>query len=241
MLLPSDNEPAMLSLAEPPIVAKVRRRLRRHGLTATLHAYGMRAINSAVSFRILRAMCLAQVNPAFLGCPAGYTAGFASREALYGFVEQPGSELSLKFVQQALSRGDQCFAICDGPSLVAYGWYAFRPTPTALPETLLHFDPRWVYRYKGFTLAPYRGRRLHAFGTTLALRHYLARGFCGFVAYVASTNFDSLKACLRVGYRPFGSICVLQAFGRLATFSTPGCDRLGFRLESYSLSPFGTP
>lgn len=231
----------MLSLAEPTIVAKVRRRLRRHGLPAALHAYGMRAINSAVSFRILRALYLAQPNPSFRSCPAGYTAGFASREALHRFAEQPGSELSPKFVEKALSQGHQCFAIWEGRSLAAYGWYAFRPTPLDLPGALLHFDPGWVYRYKGFTLPRYRGQRLHAFGTTVALVHYLSRGFRGSLAYVQSTNFDSLKSCLRAGYRPFGSICVLQGFDRFVTFSSPGCARLGLRLERYPFSPFGTP
>lgn len=231
----------MLSLAEPPIVAKVRRRLRRHGLPATLYTYGMRALNSAVSFRILRALYLAQARPSFRKCPAGYTAGFASQQALYGFVRQPGSELSLEFVEQALSRGDQCFAICDGLSLAAYGWYSFRPTPTGLPGTRLHFDPHWAYRYNGFTLPRYRGQRLHAFGMTLALQHYLARGFYGLVTYVESTNFDSLKSCFRAGYRAFGSIYVLQGFERPLVFATPGCGRLGLRLEPYSLSPFGTP
>ena len=231
----------MLSLAAPPIVAKVRRKLRRHGLPAALYAYGMRAVNSALSFRILRALYLAQANPAFQRCPPGYSAGFASRESLYRFAGQPATELSPEFVDRALSRGDQCFAICDGRSLAAYGWYSFRPTPAGVPGMLLHFDPQWVYRYKGFTLPRYRGQRLHGFGTILAHRHYLSRGFCGFVAYVESTNLDSLKACFRAGYRSFGSICVLQGFDRFVTFSTPGCERLGFRLESYCLSPFGTP
>lgn len=231
----------MPSLVEPKVVRNVRLKLGRHGLPATLHAYGMRAVNSTVSFRILRGLYLAQANPSFQECPAGYTAGFASREALYRFAEQPGSELSLKFVQHALSRGDQCLAICDGDHVAAYGWYAFRPTPPGLPGTLLHFDRRWVYRYKGFTLPRYRGQRLHAFGTALGLRHYLARGFHGFVAYVDSTNLDSLKSCLRAGYRVFGSIYVLRGFDRFLTFATPGCNRLGFRLEPYSLSPFGSP
>ena len=71
------------------------------------------------------------------------------------------------------------------------------------------------------TLPGHRGQRLHAFGTTLAHRHYLARGFCGFVAYVESTNLDSLKACFRAGYRSFGSICVLQGIRSLREPSPP--------------------
>ena len=223
----------MLILAEPPIVAKVRRKLRRYGWPATLHECATRAINSIVSFKILRTLHLAQPNPVFLECPAGYTAGFASREALYRFVNEPGSELSLQFVEHALARGHQCFAICHGRSLAAYGWYAFRPTPIGLAGMLLHFHPRWVYRYKGFTLPRYRGQRLHAIGTTLSLQHYLARGFHGFVIYVDSTNFASLKSCFRAGYRAFGSIWVLQGSAGAKTFSSAGCGRLGLRLDSY--------
>jgi len=231
----------MLSITEPLIVDKVRRKLRRHGFAATLHAYGMRAVNSVVQFRILRGFYLQQPDPAFLKCPVGFSATFAPQEALRDLARNPDNELSLKFVDQALSRGDQCFAICDGGVPVSYGWYSFKPAPIGLPGLVLHFDPRYVYRYKGFTHPRYRGQRLHAFGMTLALRHYLSRGFQGLVCYVESINFDSLKSCSRAGYRRFGSVFVLKAFDHSVALSSPGCDRFAFRLERYLVSAFDVP
>jgi hypothetical protein len=229
----------MLSATEPLIVDKVRRKLRRHGLAATLHAYSMRAVNSAVLFRIMRGMYLQQPEPAFLKCPPGFTATFASQDQLRDLALNPDNQLSLKFVEQALSRRDRCFAICDGAVPVAYGWYSFQPAPIGLPGLVLRFNPRYVYMYKGFTHPRYRGRRLYAIGMTLALRYYLSRGFHGVVSYVESTNLDSLKASSRAGCRRFGSLFVLKAFDHCVALSGPGCDRFGFRLERYSVGAFG--
>jgi hypothetical protein len=231
----------MLSFAVTPIAEKVRRRVRRHGLPAALHAYGMRALNLVITFRILRALYLERSNPAFCSLPAGYAAGFASREELQRFAQQPASDLSLEFVDQALGHGDQCLVLRDGGNIAAYSWYSFRPTPMGVPGALLHFDPHWVYRYKDYTLPDYRGRRLHAISTALGLAHYRSRGFLGCVAYVESSNFDSLKSCFRAGHQPFGAICVLQMFNRVLVLPSRGCARLGFRLRCYCLSPFGKP
>jgi hypothetical protein len=231
----------MLSITQPLIVDKVRRKLRRHGFAATLHAYGMRAANSALLFKILRGVYVEQPNPAFLKCPPGFTATFAPQEVLRDLARNPDNELSLKFVDQALAREDQCFAICDGGVPAAYGWYSFKPAPIGLPGLMLHFDPRYVYMYKGFTHPRYRGQRLHAVGVTLALRHYLSRGFQGLVSYVESTNVDSLKSCARAGYRRFGSVFLLKAFDQTVALSSPGCDRFDFRLERYLVSAFAAP
>lgn len=231
----------MLSITKPPILDRVRLKLRRHGLAATLHSYGMRAVNSVVGFRILRGMYLQQPDPAFLKCPPGFRATFAPKNALRDLACNPDNQLSLKFVDQALSRGDQCFAICDGPVPVAYTWYSFKPAPIELPGFVVHFDRRFVYMYKAFTHPRYRGQRLHAFGITLALRHYVCRGFHGLVSYVESTNFDSLKSCSRARYRRFGSVFVLKLFDHSVALSSPGCDRFGFRLERYWVSAFAVP
>ena len=113
--------------------------------------------------------------------------------------------------------------------------------PIGLPGVLLFFDPHWVYRYKDYTHPEYRGRRLHAIGTALGLAHYRSRGFLGAIAYVESTNFESLKSCFRAGHQPFGAICVLRILDQVLVLPSPGRARLGFRLQSYCLSPFGTP
>lgn len=229
----------MPSIAEP--LEKVRRKVRRHGFAAALHGYGMRAVNSGVLFRILRAVYVRTPNPQFLKCPAGFNATFVPQEVLRDLARNPDNGLSLKFVDQALARGDQCFAICDGRIPVSYGWYSFRPAPIGLPGFVLHFDPRFVYMYKGFTHPRYRGGRLNALGMTLALRHYLSRGFHGLLAYIESTNFDSLKSFSRAGYRRFGSVYLLKLFDQSVAVSSPGCDRFGFRLERYWGSAFAVP
>lgn len=231
----------MLSIAEAPIVEKLRSRLQRHGVSNTLHGAGMKAINSAVLFKILRAIALQHANPRFLGCPPGYHARFLTQDALRRLARDPDNGLTQNFVDAALSRGDQCFALCDGARPVAYGWYAFRPTPIGLPGVRLRFARQSVYMYKGFTHPGYRGRRLHAMLRTMALRHYLARGYESMLCYVESTNFESLKSCLRMGGRRFGSIYVLRILDQFAVYATPGCHRYGLQLEAYSTSPFGTP
>jgi hypothetical protein len=210
-----------------PKLRSFSERARRHGVARALFIHAMRATNRVVRFRILRGFHIEEPCAAFLKCPPGLRAGFATRQALRAFADDPANDLSPKFVERALARGDQCFAILDGDALASYSWYAVRPTGVDLPGLLLHFQPGWVYMYKAFTHPLYRGRRLYSHGVTLALRHYLARGMFGLVAYVESTNFDSLRSSRRTGLRPFGSIAVVGS----AVLRTPGCGRLDFRLE----------
>lgn len=205
----------------------LRERARRHGVPRALFAHAMKATNRFLQFRILRGLYIEEPRAAFLGCPAGLRAGFVPRDAVRAFAADPANDLSPQFVERALARGDQCFAIRDRDALASYSWYALRPTGIDVPDVLLHFERGWVYMYKGFTHPRYRGRRLYSHGITLALSHYLARGQFGLVAYVESTNFDSLKSSRRTGFQPFGSIVL--AAGR--ALSTPGCAPFGFRLE----------
>lgn len=107
-----------------------------------------------------------------------------------------------------MRNGDECYAICD---------------------LVLHFAEGYVYMYKGFTATRYRGQRLHAIGKTRALQHYVESGYRGMLSYVESTNFESIKSGARMGAQVFGSIYVLQLFGRNFTFSSPGCKAFDFR------------
>ena len=142
------------------------------------------------------------------------------------------TEMSRAFVDDALRNGDECYAICDGETLAAYGWYSTRPTPIEPPDLVLHFADGYVYMYKGFTDTRYRGQRLHAIGMTRALSITSMPGYRGIVSYVESTNFDSLKSCDRMGYQVFGSVYVVRIFGRYFAFSSPGCKAFEFRVAS---------
>jgi hypothetical protein len=181
----------------------------------------------------------------FLALERKYQAGFLDTEALWSDAQNPESDLDEASVRRSLAAGDECFAIRDGKRLAAYGWYSRAGTFHVSDTLQLHFDPRWVYMYRGFTHPAYRGQRLHAFGMTMALAAYLDRGARGFVSVVETWNEASLKSCYRMGYRDFGTIYELR-LGRLLgianpkrsllqrhlVFHTPRCREFGFRLEA---------
>lgn len=221
----------MMSITDHAIVQKVLRKITRHGAAATLHLACIKLANLLLPFKILRAMHAMRADPAFLACPRQYRAAFPGEAALAELANDPAAELSPQFLRDALGAGDECLAIMCGDRLAAYGWYSTRPTPAISPELLLHFAPRYVYMFKGFTLPGHRGHRLHAIGKTRALRHYLSKGYHGLLSYVESTNFESLKSNYRMGFENFGSIYVVRLFGRYFAFASPGCKRFEFRLE----------
>ena len=208
------------------------RKIRRHGVLAALYEAVVRALATVADFRILRGVFVGFPDPAFLDCP--YAGRLLGEAELRAFARDPANEMSAAFLDEALGRGDQCYAIVDGERLAAYGWYAFGSTPIGLPGVRLHYGSGYVYMYKGFTHDQYRGKRLHAIGMTRALQHYLARGYRGIVSYVESTNFDSLKSCFRMGYSVFGTVYLVKVAGRWLSFSTRGCRRYEFRILNAS-------
>ena len=203
----------------------------RFGFARELHDLVVKGINLFAVFKILRAVTIGCVKPELTKCPDPYRPSFLSAKQLREFALDRKNGMSERFVEEALSKGDECYGIFDGDRLASYGWYSFRPTRIDPPDLVLCFDPEYVYMYKGFTHVRYRGQRLHAIGMTLALKHYLERGYKGLVSYVESNNFDSLKSVSRMGYEEFGSIYLMRAFGRYFTHVSPGCERFGFAVE----------
>ncbi len=230
-----------MSLTDLPIVQKAFRKRQRYGAGALLHLVCIRLINRVVPFKILRGVHVAKVDAGFIDYPPHYTPSFLAPRTLQEFAADPAAELSRGFVDEALRNGDECYAICDGDTLAAYGWYSTRPTPIQPSDLELHFADDYVYMYKGFTDKRYRGQRLHAIGKTRALQHYLESGYRGMLSYVESTNFDSLKSAHRMGAEIFGSVYVVQLFGRYFAFSSPGCKAFDFRIVSTQLRAVLSP
>jgi hypothetical protein len=204
---------------------------RRHGVARASYSLALKAVNRIVPLKILRGVVIERPLPEFLVCPEGYTPTFLTPDRLRSFSLDPETRLSPGFVEEAVSKGDECFGILKGERLTAYGWYSSRPTRIDPRELRLRFRYEYVYMYNGYTHPLDRGQRLHAIGMTLALREYLGRGRKGLVSYVESINFDSLKSCRRMGYAEFGSIHVVRISGTYRAFSSAGCRRLGFRVE----------
>jgi hypothetical protein len=212
--------------------------LRTLGFARTLHDMMLKAINSFITYKVLKCVTISRVDAGFLKSPDGYTPMFLSPSMLRKFAKDPAYELSESFLEEAESKGDECYAICDGETLAAYGWYSFRPTRIDPPDVLIHFSSEYVYMYKGFTHTSYRGQRLHAIAMSLALQSYRSRGYEGLVSYIESNNFDSLKSCARMGYVIFGTAYIGKIFGRHFQHCSRGCEKLGFRLER--ASPVGS-
>jgi hypothetical protein len=192
------------------------------GIAHTLHDLALRAANRALVIKILKGMTVERVQAEFLVCPEPYRPMFLDETMLREFGRDPANDIPKGFLEEALSKGDECYGILAGDSLAAYGWYSRGPTRIDPPELVLHPGKRYIYMYKGFTHPGHRGRRLHAIGMTMALQHYLAQGFRGLVSYVESNNFSSLNSVHRMGYEIFGTVGVLKIFGAYRTLASAG-------------------
>ena len=209
------------------ISAEFRSQASAFGFWSALRALLLRAIQRVIDFRVLRALCITVVAPAFLELPPGLSGDFLDRETLRRMSADPQYDVTPEFLDEALAKGDECYALLDGDQPAAYGWYAHSPT-LASNGMRVYFDPAYIYMYKGLTLDAYRGRRLHAIAMTRALAAYQARGFKGLVSYIESDNLTSLKSAHRMGYVDFGRVFIVRVLGRYVTFRTPGCAALGF-------------
>jgi len=213
------------------MVRTVQQHIRRHGVGRAIYTQLIKVLARVFGLKILRALHVEHPRDDLLDCPAGYAAGFLAPAELRRYAGQQASQLSREFLDEAVARGDECYAFRDGEQLAAYGWYAFGATPIGLGNLVLKVSPEYVYMYKGFTDKRYRGQRLHAIGKTRALAHYRRKRFKGLVSYVEADNIDSLKSARRMGASRFGSVYIARIFGRHFAFCSPGCRRCNFRVE----------
>jgi len=219
------------------ISAEFRSQASVFGLGSALRAFALRAIQRVIDVKVLRALCISVVAPAFMELPVEMSADFLDDDTLRCMATEAKYDLTPEFLDEALSKGDECYAVVDGDQPVAYGWYARSPTPTS-GGLRVQFDPAYVYMYKGLTLDAYRGRRLHAIGMTRALAAYQSRGYKGLVTYIEADNLTSLKSAHRMGYVDFGQIFVIRILGRYVTLRTPGCADFAFDVAR---TPASTP
>ena len=201
------------------------------GIARTLHDVALRAANRVLVLKFLKGMTVERLRAEFLVCPEPYRPMFLDETMLREFGRDPANDIPKGFLEEALSKGDECYGILAGDTLAAYGWYSQGPTRIDPPELVLRPGDRYIYMYKGFTHPGHRGRRLHAIGMSLALQHYQTKGFKGLVSYVESNNFSSLASVVRMGYEIFGTVCVLRMFGAYRTIAGAGWQAHGVRIE----------
>jgi hypothetical protein len=211
---------------------------RKYGISATLHDLQCRLVNKLVQFQILRGMTVRvqDVGDRSLFEARGFEARFVGEEDLWRYARESHDRthgITAEFVGSALARGDRCYALFDGETLAAYGWYSDRPTPLD-EHFVLHFGSGWTYMYKGYTMDAYRGKRLHAVGMCGALRALTDEGRKGLISCVESNNFASLHSVTRMGYRIFGDVYLLRIAGRSFAYATKGCRPYAFWVEPLS-------
>lgn len=212
-------------------LARIRKTTIDFGWPAALHAVVQRAVNRIAFFRVLKCVRVSEADPRYLAIDPRFQHGFLDEATLQRFSDDPRYDLSPRFLDEALAKGDRCYGILEGDRLASFGWYSAVPTRIA-DDLRFCFDRRYVYMYKGFTDPDYRGQRLHAHGMTSALRQFLDSGAEGLVSYVDATNFDSLRSCYRMGYMNVGQIYCLRASDQYWIHVDAGCRRLGVSLEA---------
>jgi hypothetical protein len=178
----------------------------------------------------MKCVTIDTVDQKYLQRNGDYRYDFLDPGKLLKLAKNPEYQLEKAFLVEAMSKGDECFAIMDRDTLASYGWYSNNSTKVS-EELELHFSDQYIYMYNGFTHPNYRGQRLHAIGMTMALDHYLGNGHKGIVSWVESNNFNSLRSCYRMGYKDFGDIHILKLFRKYLIFGSVGCREYGFKVS----------
>ena len=210
---------------------QVRRSLQFFGLANTLYDMTLKTINRFFFFKILNGMKTITLDPANLVIDEKYRHGFLNEEELKRFTKVPDYELTEEFLDKALKRGDECYGILHGDILVNYSWFSHMPTQIYPEDLFLYFSNEYVYIYKAFTHALYRGQNLQPIGKSLALEEYLDMGYSGIISYVESNNFSSLRAVEKTRGEKFGRIYIARIGNRYLIFCDRGCREHQFRLE----------
>ncbi|MFT3776146.1 MAG: hypothetical protein QM820_63190 [Minicystis sp.] len=210
-------------------IASLAEQIRRFGAREAFASLGLRVAERAADLHVLEVIVIRRVNDEYLRIEPRYRHGFLDAPTLRSYARDAIDDFPDSFLDEALSRGDRCYAIREGERLASYGWYSRKPTPVDLGGAF-QFDPRYVYMYKGFTHLDYRGRRLHAIGMTWALQHVLDEGLLGLVSYVDAANNSSLKSCYRMGYEHVGRIYAGRVRGRALALADAGARALGVRI-----------
>ena len=191
---------------------------RRFGAAAAGRQAADRLLKAARRERRVEAVRL-ELTATSAESPDGFTARFLTPGEVAAFAADPANDLDPDAAARA-RRGDRCFGVLDGDALAASGWYALE---VAEPRHCFGFGMRLpadaAYMYKGFTHPDYRGRRLHGYVMSLALRGLADEGVVRLVSTVDWTNAASLRSCWRLGYESLGRVVLRR--GRVVRVPPP--------------------
>src|SRR5262245_32497331 len=116
--------------------------VKTHTLSDTIYDQIYTRVNRLTLLMVLKCVAIDAVNRGFLqGCDV-YRPRFLDPATLLALSEDPEYEMEQDFLDEAVGKGDSCFAIFDGHRLASYGWYSTKPTKVN-EDLELQFDGRF--------------------------------------------------------------------------------------------------
>ncbi|GFO66554.1 hypothetical protein GMLC_01330 [Geomonas limicola] len=163
-----------------------------------------------------------------LSLPSELRHGFLEPAELLDLIDPVRMTMDREFACRAFAKGDRCYGVLDGTTLVHFSWFAV--TPTVVTDGFsLRFPETGAYLYNAYTDTAYRGRQLFPFAVQQAMRFYLEQGYEKLLTIIAANNFGSINGVVRIGFLPVGRFVLLPVHRRVLT--SGGCHRHGIRLE----------
>src|SRR5258708_3779126 len=109
----------------------LRDHVRKYGFGATLHELQCRLINKVVHFEIIKGMTVRTrdvKDPSLFEAP-GFDGRFVDEGELREYAQDVAHQMPPESLRTPLARGDRCYALFDGGTLAAYGWYSDLSSP----------------------------------------------------------------------------------------------------------------
>lgn len=220
------------------IAEKARYMYRSGGIPGILFCMLYKVINRFTRLQVIRVFMAEPhaVNTHHLHRLDDYRFDLLTADELWPYVDDPENDLSREFLEYARRKGDKCSAVFEGDKLVNYCWNSEKPT--LLEDDLnVEFPSGYHYRYKEFTRASHRGRRLGPYSSAEALVRLSSSSNKGFIGCVEANNFISYRAQKRKNYSFPGSVIIFGKGPEPWIWLSPGARRCGFRVVGAQASP----
>lgn len=215
-------------------IARLKADANRWGWKRSIfsHLTGYAARHFGINVHVVRTCALAE-DSQYPSTLPGISFRQIPAEELLAASSDPSLDLTRDFVKDAITRGDMAFGAFDGPVLAAYTWRSFT-SARHTDEVWVRLDRPYVYAYKSFTRANYRGHHLMPsvmlFADTESLKHQCTHR----AGFVAIHNLASLAAGKHMAAEPIGYAGYLEWFGRHFPFRTRAVKNIGFEFFEHA-------
>ena len=205
----------------------------RFGIKALVYDLTYNFLNKIFSYSKMQLMALTlnTLNPAWLKQNAGYFSRYLSETELREYAKDPSNRLDIKFIKEALAKGDICRGVFDRENLASYVWYSNKSTNLDDDLVLAFNNKAWVYGYNGYTKPSYRGRRLLAVGIDKTLKDFSRKGVKGIILCIDTNNNKSLRLSKHLGYRKIGTITAFKVWGTYRFKIEKACEQYDVTLR----------